>query len=210
MPELHLPMIRIFGSVGLDDIKKVARSKGGKLISESCLNKGDKLGFVCGDGHLWTATAKSITSGRWCPECSPKKKKTKKDMENLAENNGGKFLSLEYTGVLHLHDWKCKNGHIFQCKPHTVISGHWCKECGINRRSLARRKSIDDMYKLAYKSGGRFLSKEYTLGSSKYLWECENKHTWMATANCITSGRWCPICYKNSFNKSKMGDLFCD
>ena len=53
----------------LNEIKKIAASKGGKCLSKTYLGIEFKLDFICSKKHLWKTTPESIKAGRWCHEC---------------------------------------------------------------------------------------------------------------------------------------------
>jgi thiol-disulfide isomerase/thioredoxin len=38
------------------------------------------------------------------------------------------------------------------------------------------------------------LSTEYINNSTKYSWECSDKHQWKSTASSLQQGSWCPYC----------------
>jgi hypothetical protein len=54
------------------------------------------------------------------------------------------------------------------------------------------------MHELALKNNGKCLSIEYINTDTKYQWECNKKHQWIATSNSIRSGQWCPTCAKTN------------
>ncbi|MCP4132566.1 MAG: hypothetical protein GY754_16465 [bacterium] len=63
----------------ISEMKKLARSRGGKCLSNEYINGETKLTWQCKDGHIWKATPRVIRCGSWCPECRKNKpKKSKK------------------------------------------------------------------------------------------------------------------------------------
>ena len=54
----------------IEDMKKIAESKGGKCLSERYINLDTKLEWQCEKGHLWGAIPSSIKRGSWCPKCA--------------------------------------------------------------------------------------------------------------------------------------------
>ncbi len=66
---------------------------------------------------------------------------------------------------------------------------------------MAKRLSIEDCYLVAQKHNGKFLSTEYKNTETKYLWMCENNHTFMQTHHSAKSGQWCDKCAKNRMSK---------
>lgn len=50
--------------------KKIAKSRGGKCLSESYKNSTKKLEYECFYGHRWEASCSAIKKGGWCPVCN--------------------------------------------------------------------------------------------------------------------------------------------
>jgi hypothetical protein len=72
---------------------------------------------------------------------------------------------------------------------------------------MADRKDVAWLQELAARRGGKCLSTEYKNNSTKYQWECSERHRWDARANGIQQGRWCPICTDQSHNLQWLRDL---
>lgn len=56
--------------LGIEKMQEIARSYGGKCISNTYVNNRTKLDWQCNKGHIWSAIYQGIISnGTWCPEC---------------------------------------------------------------------------------------------------------------------------------------------
>jgi hypothetical protein len=64
------PVCKSYYWLGIEDMKKTARERGGKCLSENYKKVNSKLKWECSEGHTWYATYGNISMGRWCPECS--------------------------------------------------------------------------------------------------------------------------------------------
>ena len=53
----------------IEDIQKLAHSKGGKCLSNRYINSKTKYTWKCSKGHVWDAAHRSIRQGTWCPIC---------------------------------------------------------------------------------------------------------------------------------------------
>ena len=54
----------------LTELKKLARSRGGKLLSTKYLNNYTPLEWECSKGHRWMSKASNVKHGEtWCPVC---------------------------------------------------------------------------------------------------------------------------------------------
>lgn len=122
------------------------------------------------------------------------KKLTIELMRELAAEQGGVCLSASYEGILVPLQWQCREGHRWYAIPHSVRQGHWCRYCAAERR----RKSIDDLTRLAATRGGQLVAEEYVNSQTKLRWRCAAGHEWHAIANSIRQGTWCPMCDKET------------
>jgi len=60
------------------------------------------------------------------------------------------------------------------------------------------RKKLDQLSEFARSKGGKFLSSGYKGTKGKLSWECEEGHTWEASADgVLRQGSWCPTCAGN-------------
>jgi hypothetical protein len=54
----------------LDEMQRLAESRGGRCLSKCCLNGKSKLIWRCSADHQWSATASQVKQGHWCPFCA--------------------------------------------------------------------------------------------------------------------------------------------
>ena len=60
----------------LNELQKLAQSKGGKCLSTRYTHNRIKLKWQCEKGHIWKAIPYSIKFGKWCPVCARNRKRT--------------------------------------------------------------------------------------------------------------------------------------
>ena len=155
----------------------------------------------CAKGHEWRTCAYNIvTNGSWCKRCrltAPSTLLTLEDMHRLAAKSHGKCLSATYGGA-HSHlEWECAKGHRWRAKPSNIKSGRWCPICrGEELSDKFRRTDALKFYReIAESRGGRLLTDSEPKNAQQSLkWECARGHRWLAKANSIHNGRWCPNC----------------
>jgi hypothetical protein len=175
----------------LEDMRRIAKERGGKCLSDTYADGNKKLLWECAEGHRWEAIPKSITQGSWCKICLTNKQRgTLREMKILAEKRAGKCLSNKYVNANTPLLWECSRGHQWWAPPRNIKNqGHWCHICG-GTKTL----TIDNMHMLAKERGGRCLSGSYVNNRVKLLWQCAEGHQWVATPNAISNGQWCPQC----------------
>jgi len=138
----------------LEELKEIARLKGGECISSYWFGAREYYDFKCSEGHIFKATHNKIKGtpkrprGTWCPKCKYKTlpqnqlKYTKTFLDLLAIKRGGdgsKCLSPKYLGYHKKHIWRCSKGHIFNARFDSIKgypskpNGTWCKICSIQR-----------------------------------------------------------------------------
>jgi len=179
----------------IEEMRKMAKSRGGKCLSKKYINHTTKLDWKCAKGHKWKTSPCNVTAGKWCPKCSGSQKLTIEEMQKIAKSRGGKCLSKKYVNQKIKLEWECSEGHRWLAGSSRVKSGRWCHECGRKKPGLKKRLGIEAMKELARTRGGKCLSSEYTNSGYKLKWECSEGHQWMATPlNIKNNNRWCPHC----------------
>jgi hypothetical protein len=187
----------------IKDLRRIARSRGGKLLSTLYINGKTPLLWRCHDGHVWNAPASSVKPngfhpGTWCPLC-PRRMKGKparlsiEEMQEIAKRRGGKCLSTKYVNANTALKWRCSEGHEWEAKPAYVKHGTWCPAC-----SGRQKLTLEGLREEAIRRGGRLLSTEYVDAHSLLRWECSAGHQWEAAAAKIRYGTWCPYCARRA------------
>jgi hypothetical protein len=182
---------RAKGTIG--QMRKIARSRGGKCLSKSYVTTRTKLLWQCSKGHTWEARPDHVKRGSWCPVCSGRKRKTMEHMHELATSRGGKCLSKKYTNSGSKLRWECRKGHKWWAEPHHIQEGRWCSKCNGEER---RKEKLEELQDIAKARGGKCLSDFYVDSHTKLEWECSKGHTWWTTPSVIKQGSWCPY-YRN-------------
>ena len=200
--DLRRAYMSSFGRQVLKEMRKIAESKGGKLLSTKYETAHAKLKFECIKGHRWEASPANVGAGKWCPKCKGSVKYTVEDMQELAKSHGGRFLSKKYTNVHTKHQWECAEGHTWEATPTGIISrGNWCPVCAHEHRGAKLRSSFNTFEKIkkfARERGGKCLSQTYKNARSRLRFECAEGHLWETKAVNVRVGHWCPVCAKNA------------
>jgi hypothetical protein len=187
----------------IDLIRRIAIKRGGECLSEKCEKSKDRIQLRCANGHVWETCAFKVMDGSWCRTCAAKLNGQKKMLEistihKIAEERDGVLLSNEYKGNCYPLIWKCKNGHVFTLDLANVKQGKWCRLC-----AGFEIITVDTLRVLAKARGGLLLSNEYKDTHSNYMWQCSEGHKWLASANNIRRGKWCPDC------NASLGERLC-
>ena len=54
----------------IEQMREIAKSRGGRCLSENYVSTHSKLLWQCSEGHTpWEATPAHVKNGTWCPEC---------------------------------------------------------------------------------------------------------------------------------------------
>ena len=114
----------------IDDMCRLAISRGGRCLSEFYVNAHSRLLWSCAEGHTWNAQPANVRRGSWCPFCARKAPRTLSQMQELAATWGGCCISKRFKNVHSALNWICSEGHIFRALPRNVLRGHWCPLCG--------------------------------------------------------------------------------
>ena len=177
----------------IEQMKQVAKERGGKCLSDIYLHSHSKLQWQCSKGHVWNATSGSIVHGTWCRKCHYLKLGESiganiKTYQKIALERNGKCLSTEYINMRTKLQWQCSKGHVWMANPNLVKRGTWCPYCAHNTIY-----SIKDIQIRVGKYGGKCLSKEY-VRDKPLTWECAKGHVWNSTWKHVKAGFWCKVC----------------
>jgi hypothetical protein len=161
----------------LTDLRTLARERGGRCLSRQYVNGRTPLLWECEFGHRWKAAAEQVKGGlhkkgTWCLKCYDQRRRfhprgTIEQMQVLARNHGGMFVSHTYLGSRVRHVWQCAQGHRWRTVSGNIKRGNWCPVCAGNRKS-----SLSDYRVLAKRRGGKCLSTTYTDNDTKLRWRC--------------------------------------
>lgn len=173
-----------------DEIKKICTNRGGECLEDYYISSVTKMKFKCSYGHIWLATPGRIKLGTWCPKCNGTNVLTLEEMQELANQHGGKCLSTKYINNNTKLKWLCSKGHTWFAIPSNIKQGHWCLECRGKKRC-----TLEEMQVVANNRGGRCLSTAYYSAFIPLEWECNKKYIFKSNPHNIKRGSWCPICY---------------
>ncbi len=133
-------------SGSLEEVQNYAESKGGKCLSTFYKNTKTFLEFQCSEGHKWTTNLGNIRFSKpWCSKCNNMGPYTKKDMEELANKKGGKFLSKKYTKYTDKFLWECEYQHQWMTSAQSVLKDRWCPRCN-EKRTQSKGSSLIQNY----------------------------------------------------------------
>jgi hypothetical protein len=172
----------------IKDMQILAEKKEGLCLSTEYINRQDPLEWQCKKGHKWKASAKDIINGTWCRQCRFLNIDIAK---NVAQQRGGKCLSIEYINATTPMLWRCIKGHEWSTTLYRIKSmGRWCSQCAGNFPcGLMEAKEI------AHSRGGMCLSTKYINLCVPMQWMCNKGHKWFASFNGIKHAKsWCPYC----------------
>lgn len=115
----------------ISKLKKIAKQRGGRLISETYLGSETHMEWECILKHRWQAAPLHITSSKsWCPICYRLRRKGNlSEFHELAKSRRSKFLSNKYSNKGIKLDWRCEKGHAFSLSYEELHSGFWCFKC---------------------------------------------------------------------------------
>ena len=186
--------------INIEKCYALAQERGGRCLSKECRGHDDVIKWECENKHVWTNTYTNVRNSKsWCAECRRIKISNKLigSAKKLADIMGGDCLSNECKNHHDKIQLICAEGHIWFAEYNSVKNGYWCPYCAGNIK-----KTIHDYVKLATERGGKCLSKN--IGTSrdfKTKWECENKHTWVASYRSVSQGNWCSKCKNKTQTK---------
>ncbi len=61
----------------IEEMQAIAKSRGGKCLSEVYINARSIIEWECAEGHIWKARAAHVKRGSWCRKCSQSKRRAR-------------------------------------------------------------------------------------------------------------------------------------
>lgn len=113
----------------IEEMRQLAKDKGGKCLSNRYVNNETKLSWECAKGHRWEAIPNSIKRGSWCRKCEGLEKPSIEDIKIIATERGGICLSEKYKKARAKLLWECNEGHRWKATWEKIKFGNWCPEC---------------------------------------------------------------------------------
>lgn len=180
-------------------IKKLSEAAGYKYLNLEYIDAKSLGEWECSEGHKFKLSHDYFTQNldrhsSMCKTCNGRLPIKIEDCQKIAISKGGLCHSVEYYNSATLMAWECSNGHEWRAVFGSIKNGTWCPDCAIRRNADNQRGCLQDCFELAATRNGKCLSSEYIKSNSKYKWECEYGHTWMAVYSSVKQGAWCPEC----------------
>lgn len=192
----------------IEEMKEIARKRGGECLSESYVNSKTKLKWRCAKGHEWMAAPPRIKSGAWCSICGHRQKEYH-DAARLASERGGNVITSaeQFVSGSTVLVWECEHGHQWRASTNQT-KWRWCPEC-----LPVRPGTLEEMKATARQHGGECLSKRYVNSLTPLRWRCSKGHVWMARPHQMKAygyaerGHWCAACYHESTKTKTIEDM---
>jgi len=192
----------------LRENQEIALSRGGRCLSTTYIDNSTKMEWECSEGHRWFASTSSVKQGgSWCPQCRGKRISKSRTTSIEKIESLCKSLSLRLHGTekqenrLH-YLVSCSNGHSWLTDLSRLKDGRGCQTCSARKAGDRLKLTLEQVEADAAARGGRLLSQRYQRSGVRLLWECGAGHRWLANANSVRRGSWCPLC------AGKMGSAF--
>ncbi|MGZ0879023.1 hypothetical protein ACWZQY_023950 [Priestia megaterium] len=188
--------------IGIDRINQIAHLMSGICLTKDYKNNATKLSFICEHGHPFKRTLVALKYKRWCPTCKDTldqipdellfaSYQTKSEKENVFQQ---------------YHELVTKSGT--STKKMTTVAKKRKKFLEKARTFLSKQRkssyTIDTLRTIASFREGKVLEEDYTYADNHYEWQCDQNHTFSATASNVFRGKWCPYCANQ---KMKIEDM---
>jgi hypothetical protein len=113
------------------------------------------------------------------------------DLILLVESKGGRVLTQakDYVNGKSKVRFMCEKRHEWTTTAIRIFSGRWCHICG-----GSFKLTLEEMQAIAISREGKCLSNEYHNAHTPLMWECKNRHQWLAAPDSVKHGSWCPEC----------------
>lgn len=178
----------------LNEVKKIAESKGGKLISETCDSRDSILEFEDKEGKRFFKNYSSIKQGTWSPFEGKKifnKEYHLNVAKEIAESRGGKLISTEYINCKNILEFEDSQKRRFFKSYRSITNGVWTPF--ENKMKKSEVYYLEQMQKIAEMKGGKLISLECNNTESILEFEDKEKRRFFRKYSSIIKGAWSPF-----------------
>lgn len=174
--------------INIDVVRNAFSSEGYVLKSTEYVNSRQKLDYICPNGHKHCVAWGHWISGRRCPFCSNKVKKTIGFVRSEFEKEGYILVSKKYVNANTKLEFICPKGHKHSITWHNWDTG---RRCGICAGKYIDYGSVSSEFS---NEGYKLLSNTYINAHSFLEYECPNGHRNKIRWHNWKSGKRCPEC----------------
>ncbi len=175
-------------------LRLAARKAGVVWLNERWLGSRRNHQFCCRCGHRWQRPGSKAMMSCACPLCTHRHARSLKGLQgllNVAAERGGKCLASGFESSHQRYSFRCVEGHTFELKGASALSGSWCRQCRDNQRvsTLAA-----DLKKVCAARGGVCLSELSARSKGMQRFRCQAGHEWESLPATVLRGGWCRRC----------------
>ena len=188
----------------LDDAIALGNANGADCVSSEYIDSKEPLDWICQScDYRWPQSYNQFQTyvkdkRVSCPKCADRVKRTKKDMEIIAESRGGRFLSTSFSTLSTEYLWECEKRHQWKAIASSILfnnkgKGSWCATCSGNKK-----KTFDELKKIVQGRNGEIKTPpgkyKNTNTTVKLVCWCGygRRGEWSTRAINIFDGKWCP------------------
>ncbi|PHD66631.1 hypothetical protein COF61_09215 [Bacillus toyonensis] len=186
-----------------ETVRSHFEEEGCVLVSESYQNTEEPLAYICVCGTPSTIRYSDFRQGKRCKTCRDKtlRELFQHDFEMVKETfkqSGCKLLSKEYVNEGESLEFRCICGKVATTTFGSFKKGHYCWECGNDKKRKKRQHPVQYIYSYVDKKGYTFIKwlEDYKNQYSAFLVCCPNGHEY-ETNYCNLSRCGCGDCYGN-------------
>ena len=170
-----------------------------------------KIWFRCKiDNFEWESTPHNVLTGRGCPKCSKKNRKTTQYFtDEIKEINPNIEILSEYKSTHTKIKCRCLiDGNIWEAEPSKLLNGRGCPICGQNKRIKCRTKTHEVFVDEIKQINPNITIVSQYLGTDKPIYaKCNiDGYEWKTTPEKLLAGRGCKQCANQKLRLSN--DVF--
>lgn len=168
----------------------------------------EKVEIICRKhGSFWITPSSFINQGSGCPQCGIEKRSNSQKLTQeqfiqkamSIHENKFDFSRSVYKSAHEKVEIVCKEHGSWWAKPNSILNGHGCPKCGVNKRSNKKKLSQNDFLERAIAIWGDhyILDKiQYKFAKEKIEIVCKQHGPWLVRPYDFCNGHGCPRCSK--------------
>lgn len=176
--------------LSIEHVRDGFKKRGLTLLEAEYINAHIPMRYRCDAGHEGQMQWSNVQQGARCAKCARKVKPTIQEIQERFREKKLTLLGMEYVGNKTPMPYQCDAGHEGKISWVSILGGHGCAQCGIEKR----RRTIQEVQDGFKKQELILLEKKYVSGSTPMRYRCAAGHEGKILWGVVRGGHGCAQC----------------
>lgn len=177
----------------INTVRSLFETEGYKLLTSEYKNAGQRLPYICPEGHKHSITYRDWYNGYRCPHCNGGIRLNYELIKASFEADSYILLDSEYKNWRTPLNYICPNGH-----KHKISWNNWKRGVRCPYCAGQGKPTIESIRSELSKENYELLTDRYINNTTKLKYICPEGHEHKMSWQKWQQGQRCPKCYRNN------------